>query len=101
MTHLSERHTPGQPHLDIVSESGAEPEIARSELNHSVGQIQLLQARLSMRKHCFQLVAGVLGAGDADQFNLAELVESQDPTRVTPVRSCLRAVAGSPRRIRI
>lgn len=84
----------GSPDFDVVGLGGAEPDVARAELDDAVVQTQCLQDFFGVGGQFFQLVHAGLRRGDFDQLDFIKLVHADQATRAQAGAASFATEAG-------
>src|ERR1019366_4579484 len=93
---LAIRALGGNPRLDVVLACGARAEVARGDIDDTVGEFARLQHRLLEAHEATVLRLGILRQNVAEHLELVELVHAKDAAVVPARRSRLATVAGRP-----
>jgi hypothetical protein len=83
----------GQPSLDVVLLRRAAPEIARGDVHHSEGDLEIPQDLLFDADEELVLVPAGLGRREAEHLHLVELVHAEHAAHVLAVRARLATEA--------
>ncbi len=88
-----------EPHLDVVLLGGAAAQVARGDVHHAVGQLEVRDDLLLDAHEVLVLVPARLRRREAEHLDLVELVHAEHPAHVLAVRAGLAPEAGRVARV--
>jgi hypothetical protein len=84
----------GHPDFQVVGFGGGKSEVAGTEFDHAIGQLQALQNGFGVFDECLVFSFGGVGTDEFVHFNFVELMQPDQPPSIASIAARFAAETG-------